>query len=327
MSENLLQIKNLSIEFRTFDGVVKAINGLNLELPKGKTLGLVGETGAGKTTTALAVMGLVPTPPGVITSGEILFDGRDLLKADKKELQEYRGGRMAMIFQNPMTSLNPVYTVGQQIAGVIMQHQNLSKSDAMVKAGEMLEIVGIPKERLKNYPHEFSGGMKQRVCIAMGLACNPSLLIADEPTTALDVTIQAQILDLMKGLKEKYQTSTIFITHALGVVADIADYVAVIYAGSIIECGDLKSIFTNPSHPYTRGLFDCIPDIESEESRRLYVIRGAMPDPTKLPAGCKFCKRCDHAMDICAVKEPAEVKIGEIHTVRCHLYAGGEGNG
>ena len=326
MSENLLQIKNLSIEFRTFDGVVKAINNLNLELPKGKTIGLVGETGAGKTTTALAIMGLIPDPPGVITSGEILFEGKDLLKAGKKELQEYRGDKIAMIFQNPMTSLNPVYTVGHQIAGVIMQHQNLSKSEAMEKAGEMLEIVGIPKERLKNYPHEFSGGMKQRVCIAMGLACNPSLLIADEPTTALDVTIQAQILDLMKGLKEKYQTSTIFITHALGVVADIADYVAVIYAGSVIEYGDLKSIFTQPAHPYTKGLFGCIPDIESEDSQRLYVIRGAMPDPTRLPEGCKFCKRCDYAMEICSQKEPDEIKIGDNHTVRCHLYAGGVEN-
>lgn len=326
MSENLLQIKNLSIEFRTFDGVVKAINNLNLELPKGKTIGLVGETGAGKTTTALAIMGLIPNPPGVITSGEILFEGKDLLKAGKKELQEYRGDKIAMIFQNPMTSLNPVYTVGHQIAGVIMQHQNLSKSEAMEKAGEMLEIVGIPRERLKNYPHEFSGGMKQRVCIAMGLACNPSLLIADEPTTALDVTIQAQILDLMKGLKEKYQTSTIFITHALGVVADIADYVAVIYAGSVIEYGDLKSIFTQPAHPYTKGLFGCIPDIESEDSQRLYVIRGAMPDPTRLPEGCKFCKRCDYAMEICSQKEPDEIKIGDNHTVRCHLYAGGVEN-
>lgn len=326
MSENLLQIKNLSIEFRTFDGVVKAINNLNLELPKGKTIGLVGETGAGKTTTALAIMGLIPNPPGVITSGEILFEGKDLLKAGKKELQEYRGDKIAMIFQNPMTSLNPVYTVGHQIAGVIIQHQNLSKSEAMEKAGEMLEIVGIPKERLKNYPHEFSGGMKQRVCIAMGLACNPSLLIADEPTTALDVTIQAQILDLMKGLKEKYQTSTIFITHALGVVADIADYVAVIYAGSVIEYGDLKSIFTQPAHPYTKGLFGCIPDIESEDSQRLYVIRGAMPDPTRLPEGCKFCKRCDYAMEICSQKEPDEIKIGDNHTVRCHLYAGGVEN-
>ena len=323
MSENLLEIKNLSVEFRTFDGVVKAINNLNLSLPKGKTIGLVGETGAGKTTTALSIMGLVPNPPGVITSGEVFFEGQDLLKLDKKQLQKYRGGKIAMIFQNPMTSLNPVYTVGQQIAGVIKEHQNVSKKEAMEKAGDMLEIVGIPRERLKNYPHEFSGGMKQRVCIAMGLACNPSLLIADEPTTALDVTIQAQILDLMKGLKEKYETSTIFITHALGVVAEIADYVAVIYAGSVIEYGDLESIFTNPSHPYTKGLFGCLPDIESEESHRLHVIRGAMPDPMKLPEGCKFCKRCDYAMDICSSVEPEETQIGECHTVRCHLYSGG----
>lgn len=327
MSESFLQIKNLSVEFRTFDGTVKAINNLNLELEKGKTIGLVGETGAGKTTTALAIMGLIPSPPGVITSGEILFEGKNLLQANKKELQEYRGNKIAMIFQNPMTSLNPVYTVGHQIAAVIMEHQKISKRDAMQKAGEMLETVGIPKEHLKNYPHEFSGGMKQRVCIAMGLACNPSLLIADEPTTALDVTIQAQILDLMKGLKEKYQTSTIFITHALGVVADIADYVAVIYAGSIIEYGDLKSVFTDPSHPYTKGLFGCIPDIESEESERLHVIRGAMPDPMKLPQGCKFCKRFDFAIDICSVVEPGEVKIGDNHMVRCHLYTRGETNG
>ena len=227
MSENILEIKNLSVEFCTFDGVVKAINGMSFDVPRGKTVGLVGETGAGKTTTALSVMGLVQSPPGVITEGEILFDGEDLLKAGEAKLRKYRGDKISMIFQNPMTSLNPVYTVGRQIANVIMQHQNVNKAEAEKRAGDMLEVVGIPRERTANYPHEFSGGMRQRVCIAMGLACNPSLLIADEPTTALDVTIQAQILNLMKGLKDQYDTSIIFITHALGVVAEIADYVVV----------------------------------------------------------------------------------------------------
>ena len=323
MSENLLEIKNLSVEFRTFDGVVKALNGMEFSVPKGKTVGLVGETGAGKTTTALSVMGLVQSPPGVITSGEILFDGEDLLKISKNKLRKYRGDRISMIFQNPMTALNPVYTVGQQIANVIMQHQNVNKAEAAKRAADMLEVVGIPRERASNYPHEFSGGMKQRVCIAMGLACNPSLLIADDPTTALDVTIQAQILDLMRGLKEKYETSIIFITHALGVVAEIADYVVVVYAGSVIEKGDIESIFTNPLHPYTKGLFGCLPDIESTESHRLHIIPGMMPDPMKLPAGCKFCKRCSEAMEICHTTEPEAVKISENHVVKCHLYKGG----
>lgn len=327
MSENLLEIKNLCVEFRTFDGVVKALNGMEFSVPRGKTVGLVGETGAGKTTTALSVMGLVPAPPGVITAGEILFDGEDLLKIGQHKLRSYRGEKISMIFQNPMTALNPVYTVGQQIANVIMQHQNKNRAEAFRRACDMLEIVGIPRERGANYPHEFSGGMKQRVCIAMGLACSPSLLIADEPTTALDVTIQAQILDLMKGLKEKYNTSIIFITHALGVVAEIADYVVVVYAGRVIEKGDLKSIFTEPRHPYTKGLFGCLPDIESEESHRLHIIPGAMPDPMRLPEGCKFCKRCSEAMDICRTVDPEMVHLGGGHDVRCHLYAGRKENG
>ncbi len=322
MSNNLLEIKNLSVEFRTFDGVVKALNGMEFSVPKGKTVGLVGETGAGKTTTALSVMGLVPSPPGVITSGEILFDGEDLLKVSKSKLRSYRGEKISMIFQNPMTALNPVYTVGQQIANVIIQHQHVHKAEAAKRAADMLEVVGIPRERAANYPHEFSGGMKQRVCIAMGLACNPSLLIADEPTTALDVTIQAQILDLMRGLKEKYNTSIIFITHALGVVAEIADYVVVVYAGSVIEQGDIKSVFTQPLHPYTKGLFGCLPDIESRESKPLHIIPGAMPDPMKLPAGCKFCKRCSEAMEICRSVEPEAVLADGEHMVKCHKYKG-----
>lgn len=317
----LLEIKNLSIEFRTFDGVVKAVNGMTFSVPKGKTIGLIGETGAGKTTTALSILGLVPSPPGVITEGEIFFEGKNITKISNKERRELRGSQISMIFQNPMTSLNPVYTVGKQIADVLRQHdKKMSRKEAMNKAAELLEMVGIRRERMKNYPHEFSGGMKQRVCIAMGLACNPKLLIADEPTTALDVTIQAQILDLMKGLKEKYGTSTIFITHSLGLVQEIADYVVVAYAGSVVEQGSLKEIFTNTKHPYTSGLFGCLPDIESDASDRLAVIRGAMPDPMNLPKGCKFCQRCDEAMKICYMEEPAEIQVAENHTVKCHLY-------
>lgn len=320
MNENLLEIKDLSVEFRTYDGVVKAINHMTFNVPEGKTVGLVGETGAGKTTTALSIMGLIPNPPGVITSGSILFKGRDLLKLSESDMCQYRGKKIGMIFQNPMTSLNPVYTVGHQISDVIKEHQDVSAKEAWDKAGDMLEIVGIPRERLNNYPHEFSGGMKQRVCIAMGLSCNPELLIADEPTTALDVTIQAQILELMKGLKKKYRTSTIFITHALGVVAEIADYVVVVYAGSVIEMGSIQEVFEHPSHPYTQGLFGCLPDIESEESAKLQVIRGSMPDPMDLPPGCKFCPRCNEAMDICETMEPEEVMIAGEHMVKCHLY-------
>ena len=326
MSDTLLEVKDLCVEYRTFDGVVKALNNLTFSIPKGKTVSLVGETGAGKTTVALSIMGLIPSPPGVITSGEILFEGENLLTKQQTELQEYRGNKISMIFQNPMTALNPVYTVGHQIANVISQHQKVNKEEALKRAGDMLEVVGIRRERANNYPHEFSGGMKQRACIAMGLACNPQLLIADEPTTALDVTIQAQILELMKGLKEKYDTSIIFITHALGVVAEIADYVMVIYAGNVIEKGDIRSIFTNPLHPYTQGLFNCLPDIESTEEKRLSIIPGAMPDPMNLPKGCKFCDRCSQAMDICKTKEPEEILVGAEHTVKCHLYKEAERN-
>ena len=322
IKEDLLEIKDLSIEFRTFDGVVKAVNGMSFSVPKGRTIGLIGETGAGKTTTALSILGLVPSPPGVITNGKILFEGKDIINISKKERRKLRGSQISMIFQNPMTSLNPVYTVGRQLSDVLRQHdKKMSRKEAMDKAADLLELVGIRRERMKNYPHEFSGGMKQRVCIAMGLACNPKLLIADEPTTALDVTIQAQILDLMKDLKEKYGTSTIFITHSLGLVQEIADYVVVTYAGSVVEKGSLKEIFTNTKHPYTIGLFGCLPDIDSDSSDRLAVIRGAMPDPMNLPKGCKFCQRCDEAMKICYMQEPEEVQVAEDHTVKCHLYS------
>ncbi len=321
MSEKLLEVKDLCVEFRTYDGTVKAINHMTFQVPEGSTVGLVGETGAGKTTTALAIMGLVPKPPGVITSGSILFEGTDLLRLSESDFYEYRGKKIGMIFQNPMTSLNPVYTVGHQISDVIKKHQKVDRKEAWERAGDMLETVGIARERLDNYPHEFSGGMKQRVCIAMGLSCNPRLLIADEPTTALDVTIQAQILELMKSLKTKYKTSTIFITHALGVVAEIADYVVVVYAGSVIEQGTLQELFEHPLHPYTRGLFACLPDIEEEHPGRLHVIPGSMPDPMDLPQGCRFRDRCGHARDVCREKEPEDVWVNERHHVKCHLYS------
>ena len=253
----LLEIKNLTVQYLTVDGCVHAVEGLNLSLNEGETLGLVGETGAGKTTTVKSIMRILPDPPAKIQNGEIYFEGEDLLKKSKKEMQKIRGKQISMIFQDPMTSLNPIITVGDQIMEVIRLHdRHMNKLEAYKKACEMLELVGIKGERAKDYPHQFSGGMKQRVIIAMALACNPKLLIADEPTTALDVTIQAQVLELMRKLKEQYQTSMIMITHDLGIVAEICDYVAVMYAGNIVEYGSLEQIFHRPSHPYTKGLFD-----------------------------------------------------------------------
>jgi len=322
MEKYLLDIKGLSVEYRVYDGIVKAVSDFNLKVEKGKTIGLVGETGAGKTTTALSIMKLVPSPPGIITSGGICFNNINILEAKEDAVRKLRGNKISMIFQNPMTSLNPVLTVGKQISNVIIQHQKLSETEARKKAAEMLEIVRIPKERLDNYPYEFSGGMRQRVCIAIGLACNPLLLIADEPTTALDVTIQVQILELMNDLKEKYNTSIIFITHDLGVVAEIADYVVVMYAGNIVEQGDIKSIYENPKHPYTKGLFDCLPDVDSD-SKRLKIIKGAMPDPMKLPMGCNFCSRCEDALNICYSEKPKVVEVGNSHFVQCHKYSKG----
>lgn len=320
MSENILEIKNLSVEFCTFDGVVKAINGMSFDVPRGKTVGLVGETGAGKTTTALSVMGLVQSPPGVITEGEILFDGEDLLKAGEAKLRKYRGDKISMIFQNPMTSLNPVYTVGRQIANVIMQHQNVNKAEAEKRAGDMLEVVGIPRERTANYPHEFSGGMRQRVCIAMGLACNPSLLIADEPTTALDVTIQAQVLSLMKELNERLGTATILITHNLGCASSICDKIIVMYGGKVMEEGTTEEIFYEPRHPYTMGLLNSIPKVTGEESKqRLIPILGTPPDMLNPPTGCPFYPRCQFAMKACASMQVPEQYLSETHRVSCFM--------
>jgi peptide/nickel transport system ATP-binding protein len=315
----LLNIKGLTIHYQTANGTVRAVEDLDLRLGCGETLGFVGETGAGKTTTALGVMGIIPQPPGKVVSGEIIYDGEDLLKKSAKEMREVRGKKIAMIFQDPMTSLDPVITVGEQIAEMVRLHDNLSKAEALRKADVMLETVGIPRERSSDYPHQFSGGMKQRVVIAIALACDPSIVIADEPTTALDVTIQAQVLELMRKLKEKNKMSMILITHDLGIVADICDKVAIMYAGNIVESADTVSLFTKPLHPYTMGLFDSIPDLDVEQ-KELKVIKGMVPDPTNLPRGCPFHPRCPRAMAACASLKPESTEVERGHNVRCHLY-------
>lgn len=317
--EKLLKIENLHINFITVDGTVKAVNGVDLELNKGETLGLVGETGAGKTTTALGIMRLVPNPPGKILDGDIQFEGQSLLKLSEEEMRRIRGNKVSMIFQDPMTSLNPVETVGDQIAEVISIHQDVTKEEAKKKAAEMLELVGIPAARLNEYPHQFSGGMKQRVVIAIALACNPQLLIADEPTTALDVTIQAQVLEMMNKLKRDLGTSMLLITHDLGVVAQVCDKVAIMYGGEIVEAGSLEDIFENTKHPYTMGLFGSIPNMEDDVDR-LSPIKGLMPDPTNLPSGCKFHPRCPYAKPICQEKIPTKTEVRPGHKTICLMY-------
>ena len=315
----LLEVNDLCVEFVTHNEVVHAVNGLNLKLGYEKTLGLVGETGAGKTTTAKAILNLVPNPPGIIRRGEIILDGKDVLNLPESELEKMRGKDVAMIFQDPMTALNPVYTVGEQIAEALMIHEHLNEKDAMKRAGEMLEIVGIPAERASEYPHQFSGGMKQRVVIAIGLACNPKLLIADEPTTALDVTIQAQVLEIMMDLKRKYKMGMIMITHDLGIIAEVCDEVSVVYAGRVIEHGTLVDVFDHTLHPYTEGLFNSLPDIDNRE-RELIPIPGLMPDPTNLPAGCPFAPRCRYATPKCEEALPAEKWVSDTHFVACSRY-------
>lgn len=321
MSEKLLNIKDLTIQYVTEAEVVSAVNGLDIELNEGETIGLVGETGAGKTTSALGIMGLVPNPPGKVVKGSIEFFGKDLLKESEEGMRKIRGSQISMIFQDPMTSLNPVMTVGEQIAEVIDIHEKIGAVAALEKAKEMLELVGIPGARVNDYPHQFSGGMKQRVVIAIALACNPKLLIADEPTTALDVTIQAQVLDLMNDLKEKFKTAMILITHDLGVVAQVCDKVAIMYAGEIVEAGTLRDVYLSPKHPYTHGLFGSIPSLD-EEATRLKPIQGLMPDPTDLPSGCKFHPRCPHATELCAKQEPKVTEVAEGHKVRCLICEG-----
>ncbi len=332
MSENnkpLLQIQNLSVEYRTDEGVVAAVSSVDLDIFTGKTLGLVGETGAGKTTLARSIMGLIPKPPGEIISGSIVYDDKDLITVDDTTMRSIRGAHISMIFQDPMTSLNPVMTVGDQIMEVILQHnKGISKEDANKKVCEMLELVDIVSSRAGDYPHQFSGGMKQRVIIAIALACNPKLLIADEPTTALDVTIQAQVLETIRDLKAKTNTSMLLITHDLGVVAQNCDDVAIIYAGEIVEIGTVREVFKNPTHPYTIGLFGSIPNL-TVNVKRLTPVDGLMPDPTNLPEGCKFHPRCPRATEECKVAIPEIISLEGTHKVRCihskaNKTAGGE---
>ncbi len=319
-----LEIKDLQVKYKTMDGVVEAVNGIDLSIEKGKTLGLVGETGAGKTTTALSILRLVPNPPGEITGGSITLEGKDLFAYSEKEMETIRGDQVSMIFQDPMTSLNPVITVGDQIAEVIQLHEKIDAKKAMEKAKEMLEMVGIPGNRASEYPHQFSGGMKQRVIIAMALVCNPHLLIADEPTTALDVTIQAQVLDLMQKLREKYGTSMLMITHDLGIVAEVCDDVSIMYAGRIVEHGTLEDIFNHTSHPYTEGLFGSLPNIE-DRTAELKPIPGLMPDPTNLPGGCVFHPRCKYCKEICKSRVPVTTRLSDTHIVSCLAYEEGTG--
>ncbi len=317
MSEHLLEIKGLNVEFHTMDNDVHAVNGIDLTIDVGETLGLVGETGAGKTTTALSILNLIQSPPGKIEAGEIFFNGKDVLKMSEEELHGIRGSAISMIFQDPMTALNPIFKVEDQIAEVVKIHEKVGKTEAVKKAREMLEFVGIPAERGGDYPHQFSGGMKQRVVIAMALACSPKLLIADEPTTALDVTIQAQVLDMMTDLKKKFGSSMLLITHDLGVVAETCDKVAIMYAGEIVEYGTLEDIFDHTSHPYTEGLFNSLPSLD-EDVERLKPIRGLMPDPADLPKGCKFNPRCPYADEHCQTVEPELKEIAPGHLCRCH---------
>lgn len=320
MSENkaFLEVKNLSVEYVTKTDHVYAVNDVSFTLEAGKTLGLVGETGAGKTTIARSILRVLPVPPAKIANGEIFLEGKNILDLSEKEMCEFRGDKITMIFQDPMTSLNPVKKVGDQIAEVVKLHSSVSKAEARKRAEEMLEMVGIPAERYDEYPHQFSGGMKQRIVIAIALACNPDLLLADEPTTALDVTIQAQVLDLMKKLNKSKNTAMILITHDLGVVAEMCDEVAVIYGGEIVESGTLQDIFKHPTHPYTKGLFGALPDLE-KETDRLQPINGMPPDPTDLPQGCFFSPRCAHACEECYSKHPTLERLSDSHNCRCHI--------
>lgn len=323
MKNTLLKIKDLEIIYKTDMQTIHAVNKISLQLGKGETIGIVGETGAGKTTTALSILRLLPERTARIIGGEIFFSGTDLLQLSEAEMREIRGEKIAMIFQDPMTSLNPVFTVGEQIAEALKLHNAQHRTESQIedRVDEVLNLVGIPVSRKIEYPHQFSGGMKQRVVIAMALACEPDLLIADEPTTALDVTIQAQVLLMIRELRDRMGTSMIMITHDLGIVAQTCDNVAVMYAGELIEVGSAQDIFCGESHhPYTNGLFGSIPNL-LEKSKRLTTIPGLMPDPTNLSPGCSFFPRCAHCMDICLTTPPS-VYMKQTHRIRCHLYAG-----
>jgi oligopeptide transport system ATP-binding protein len=315
----LLSVEKLRVVFNTYAGTVQAVNDVNFTLEKGEIVGIVGESGCGKSVTASALMGLIPSPPGKIPEGRILFDGQDIVKMNEKSLMNIRGNEISMIFQDPMTSLNPVITVGLQLAESYMIHKNMKKREAMEKAVEMLRLVGIPapETRIRQYPHQMSGGMRQRVMIAMALACNPRILIADEPTTALDVTIQAQIMDLMKSLNEQFATSIILITHDLGVVAGICDRVLVMYAGRIVESASVEDLYAKPRHPYTWGLLKSVPRLDGE-SQKLETIGGQPPDLLHPPSGCAFMPRCKFAMEVCR-QAPPVVTLGAAHDCRCWL--------
>ncbi|MEX0806599.1 MAG: ABC transporter ATP-binding protein [Candidatus Binatia bacterium] len=317
----LIQVRDLQTSFFTPEGEVRAIDGVSFEIGEGKTLGLVGESGCGKSVTSLSIMRLIASPPGKIVGGEILYRGRDLLKLKNEEMRKIRGNEISMIFQEPMTSLNPVFTVGNQIGEAIHLHQGLGKRETREKTVEMLRLVKIadPKSRVDSYPHQLSGGMRQRVMIAMALSCNPNLLIADEPTTALDVTIQAQILELMKELQQKIGMALLLITHDLGVVAEQADEVAIMYGGKIVERASAQAIFTHPFHPYTVGLLNSLPGTGGSKKKRLDAIPGVVPNPLQLPSGCRFRDRCPRAADLCAQNEPRLVEKEPGHTVACHF--------
>ena len=327
MSEKLLKIDKLAVRFKTAHGVNRTLREVSFSMNCGETLGIVGESGSGKSVTALSIMGLIPNPPGEITGGEINFAGRDLLKIGTEGMQKIRGNDIAMIFQEPMTSLNPLHTCGRQIMEPLLIHKNYSKADAQARALEYLKLVGIPspEQRFHEYPHQMSGGMRQRVMIAMALVCRPKLLLADEPTTALDVTIQAQILELMKELREKIDAGIIMITHDLGIIADICHRVIVMYSGQIVESSPLHDVFKEPLHPYTQGLLLSIPKIRADK-QRLFSIDGTVPNPFEMPKGCSFEPRCTQRLPICAEKEPELVSVNSEREVRCWRYTslGGE---
>lgn len=322
MTEKLVEIRDLRTHFYTEDGIVPAVDGVNLYIKRGETLGVVGESGCGKSVTSLSIMRLIPNPPGKIVGGEILFEGEDLLKKSEAAMRKIRGNEISMIFQEPMTSLNPVYTIGDQLTEAIQLHQGLSRKDALAKAIEMLRLVGIPlpERRVKEYPHQLSGGMRQRVMIAMALSCNPKLLIADEPTTALDVTIQAQILELMKKLKKELGMAIMLITHDLGVVAEMCERVVVMYGGKVVEEADVVSLFKNPLHPYTEGLLRSIPRMD-QETEKLHVIEGVVPNPLHMPKGCRFHPRCPYATDECREAQPELEQVAPGRFVACFLSA------
>ena len=322
MSDILLEVKNLKTYFYTEDGIARAVDGMDFIIRKGETLGMIGESGCGKSVSALSIMQLVASPPGKIIEGEIWFEGEDLLKKNPSEIKKIRGNDISMIFQEPMTSLNPVFTIGNQIMEPIILHQKLDKKKALKKAIEMLDLVGIssPEKQIDNYPHQLSGGMRQRAMIAMALSCEPKLLIADEPTTALDVTIQAQILELLKKIREEIGMAVMMITHDLAVIAEVSDDVLVAYAGKALEYADVKTIFKDPRHPYTQALYDSIPRLTDTKKRRLEVIPGMVPNPLEFPSGCRFHPRCKFAKSFCKKEEPQLKEVSNTHNVSCFIY-------